>query len=182
MQGNIQLTSEIFWVSAAVTALIDAGLLFLILRLIRPERFLQIRVPMIITAGVFWGILGVMVVRSFWVAYYQYFYPRWMGDWGIFVFGPGIGIVLAVLFYWIAARFRSRPIPVFLALVGIEAFLEHLIGIYSFRIMDIPSFRGVSPLSVLAFSVPEYVCYWCVIILMAVLILAAAGRKTPIPY
>jgi hypothetical protein len=63
MQGNIQLTSEIFWVSAAVTALIDAGLLFLILRLIRPERFLQIRVPMIITAGVFWGILGVLVVR-----------------------------------------------------------------------------------------------------------------------
>jgi hypothetical protein len=170
MQGSIQLTSKIFWVSAAVAALIDAGLLFLILRLIRPERFIQIRVPVIVTAGVFWGILGVWLVRSFWVAYYQYFYPRWMGDWGIFVFGPGIGMILAIVFYWIIARFRSRPIPVFFALVGIEAFLEHLMGIYSFRIMDIPSFRGVSPLSVLVFSVPEYIFYWSLILLAAFLV------------
>jgi len=181
MQGNIQLTSEMFWVSAAVTALIDAGLMFLILRMVRPERFFQIRVPVIVAAGVFWGILGVLVVRSFWVVYYQYFYPRWMGDWGIFAFGPGIGVVLAVLFYWIVARFRSHPIPVFFTLVGIEAFLEHLLGIYNFRIMDILMFQGVSPLSVLVFSVPEYVCYWCVI-LLAGLILAAAGRKAPIPH
>ena len=180
MQGSIQLTSEIFWVSAAVAALIDAGLLFLILRLIPPERFFQIRVPVIVAAGVFWGILSVWVVRSFWVGYYQYFYPRWIGDWGIFVFGPGVGIVLAALFYWIVARFRSRPIPVFFALVGIEAFLEHLLGIYTFRIMDIPMFQGVSPLSVLVFSVPEYVCYWCVTLLLAGLIPVAAGRKAPI--
>jgi hypothetical protein len=180
MQGSIQLTSDTFWKSAAIAALIDAGLLLLILRLIRPERFFQIRLPVIVSAGVFWGVLGAVVVRSNWVGYYQYFYPRWMGIWGIILFGPSIGMVLAIVFYWIVSRFRGHPIPVFFTLVGIEALLEHLMGIYTFRIMDIPSFRGVSPLSVLVFSVPEYILYWCVILLLAFLayaVIRAANRN-----
>jgi hypothetical protein len=180
MPDAVQLTSDIFWESAAIAALIDAGLLLLIARLIRPERFFQIRLPVIVSAGIFWGVLGVVVVRSNWVGYYQYFYPQWMGTWGIYLFGPSIGMVLAIVFYWIVSRFRGHPVPVFFTLVGIEAFLEHLMGIYSFRIMDIPSFRGVNPLSVLVFSVPEYILYWCVILLLAILVyvgIRAASRN-----
>jgi hypothetical protein len=173
---NIQLTSEIFWQSAALAALMDAGLLFLALRLVRPARFFQIRTAVIVSAGVFWGIMGVLVVRSFWSAYYQFFYPRWMGDWGILVFGPSIGMVLAVLFYWIARRFRSRPIPAFFLAVGVEALLEHLMGIYFFKIMEIPMFLGVNPLSILVFSIPEYILYWSVILLAAFLIQRVASR------
>jgi len=176
MQGSIQLTSEIFWESTAVAVLIDAVLIFIILRLIHPERFFQIRSQVIVSAGVFWGILGVLVVRLFWDDYYRYFYPGWMGSWGIFIFGPSIGMVLAIVFYWIVSWFRGHPIPAFFTLVGIEAFLEHLMGIYSFRIMDIPSFQGVSPLSVLVFSVPEYIFYWSVILLAAFLVQRASSR------
>lgn len=168
MAEEVSLTLATFWESAAIAALIDAGLLLLISRLIRPERFFQIRLPAIVSAGVFWGILGVWVVRSYWVEYYQYFYPRWMGDWGIFVFGPAIGMVHAIIFYWIASWFRSHPLPVFFTLVGIEAFLEHFIlGIFSFHIMEIPMFQGINPLSILVFSVPEYILYWSVILLLA---------------
>jgi hypothetical protein len=90
-----------------------------------------------------------------------------MHDWGIVLFGPSIGMVLAVLFFWIARHFGNRPIPVFFLAVGVEAVIEHLMGIYSFKIMDIPMFRGVSPLSVLVFSIPEYIFYWSVILLAA---------------
>jgi hypothetical protein len=175
MPGTNALTSELFWQSAAIAAVMDAGLIFVILRLITSDRFFQIRLPVIVSAGVFWGILGAVVVRSSWVGYYQYFYPRWIGVWGIFLFGPSIGIVLAIVFYWIVSHFRGYPIPVFFTLVGIEAFLEHLMGIYIFRIMDIPSIRGVNPLSVLVFSAPEYILYWCVILLLA--FLAYAGVR-----
>jgi hypothetical protein len=174
--SNIHLTSDVFWQSAALAALMDAGLLFLVLRLVRPARFFHMRLAVIVSAGVFWGILGVLVVRSFWAAYYQFFYPRWMGDWGIFVFGPSIGMVLAFLFYWIARRVRSHPIPAFFLAVGVEALLEHLMGIYSFRIMAIPMFSGVNPLSILAFSIPEYILYWSIILLAAFLVQGAYSR------
>jgi len=181
MQETLSLTSEIFWQSAVAAALLDAGLMVLLLRLISPERFFQLPRPLIVSAGIFWGILGIFVVRSFWDGYYRYFYPEWMHGWGIVVFAPSIGMVLAVLFCWIAFRFRGRPIAAFFIAVGVEALLEHLLGIYSFKIMDIPMFSGVNPLSVLIFSIPEYILYWGAILLVAFLVqrLTLRFRSSP---
>jgi hypothetical protein len=174
--GSIQLTSGIFWQSAMIAAVLDAGLLLIVWRLIPPDRFFPLRRYVIVLAGVFWGLLGISIVLYFWDGYYQYFYPGWMRGWGIVLFAPSIGAVLAVLFYWIAGRFRSRPIPVFFLAVGAESFLEHLMGIQSLQIMQIPMFRGVDPLSVLVFSIPEYILYWSVILLTALLIHRVAAR------
>jgi hypothetical protein len=168
--GNISLRSDMFWQSALIAAVLDAGLIYIILRLITPDRFFRIARPLIICAGVFWGLLGISIVRYFWEGYYQYFYPGWMHGWGIILFAPSIGAVSAVLFYWIAGRFRNHPIPVFLLAAGVESLLEHLLGIQSLHIMQIPMFRGVDPLSVLVFSIPEYILYWSVILLAAFVI------------
>jgi hypothetical protein len=181
MSADIVLTSEIFWQSALIAAVLDAGLIAIILRLITPDRFFNLRRPLIVSAGIFWGMLGIFIVQSFWDDYYRYFYPTWMHGWGIILFGPAIGVVLAILFYWIARRFRSHPIQAFLILVGIEALLEHLMGIYSFKIMDIPMFRGVSLFSILAFSIPEYIFYWCLIILATFLVQQGYARIMGIP-
>jgi hypothetical protein len=170
MSADIVLTSDTFWQSALIAAVLDAGLIAVILRLIALERFFHLQRPLIVCAGIFWGMLGVFIVQSFWDDYYRYFYPSWMHGWGIILFAPCLGMLMAILFYWIARRFRSHPIPAFLFLVGIEALLEHLLGIYSLKIMDIPMFRGVSPFSILAFSIPEYIFYWCLIILAAFLV------------
>jgi hypothetical protein len=157
------------------------GLILLILWWIAPDRFFRMQKPLIVSAGIFWGMLGIFIVQSFWDDYYRYFYPTWMHGWGIILFGPAIGVVLAILFYWIARRFRSHPIQAFLILVGIEALLEHLMGIYSFKIMDTPMFRGVSLFSILAFSIPEYIFYWCLIILAAFLVQQGYARIMGIP-
>jgi hypothetical protein len=174
--GEIKLTSDIFWQSALIAAFADAGLIFIILRLVTLESFFRLVKPLIVSAGVFWGLLGILIVQSFWDGYYQYFYPGWMHGWGIVLFAPSIGMVLAVIFYWIARRFRSHPIPAFFIAVGVEALLEHLMGIYSFKIMEIPMFQGVNPLSVLVFSIPEYIFYWSVILLAAFAVQSAAAR------
>ncbi len=174
--GNIPLGSDTFWQSALIAAVLDAGLIYVILRLINPDRFFRLSRPLIIWAGVFWGLLGISIVQYFWDGYYQYFYPGWMHGWGIVLFAPSIGMVLAVLFSRIAGIFRSHPIPVFFLAVGVEALLEHLMGIYSLKIMDIPMFRGVNPLSVLAFSIPEYILYWSVILLAAYVVQRISAR------
>ena len=108
MLANIVLTSEIFWQSALIAAILDAGLIAIILRLITPERFFNLRRPLVVSAGIFWGVLGIFIVQSFWEEYYRFFYPGWMHGWGIILFGPAIGAVLATLFYWIARRFKSH--------------------------------------------------------------------------
>jgi hypothetical protein len=177
--GEIKLTSDIFWQSALIAAFADAGLIFIILRLVTPESFFRLAKPLIVSAGVFWGLLGIFIVQSVWEGYYRYFYPGWMHGWGIVLFGPSIGMVLAVLFYSLARRFRSHPIPAFFLAVGVEALIEHLMGIYSLKIMDIPMFLGVNPLSVLVFSVPEYILYWSVILLAAFLIQRVYSRFRP---
>jgi hypothetical protein len=174
--GDSKLTSEIFWQGAWIAAVADAGLLFILFRLIPPDRFFPLRRFVIVVTGVFWGLLGISVVQYFWDGYYQYFYPAWMHGWGIALFAPSIGAVLAVLFDWIAGRFRNHPIPVFLLAVGVESLLEHLMGIQSLHIMQIPMFRDVDPLSVLVFSIPEYIFYWGVILLAAVLVQGAYSR------
>ena len=176
MQENLRLTSDIFWTSAALAALIDAGLFILLHRLVRPERFSPLRLPLILSAGVFWGGMGVAVVRSFWTGYYRYFYPGWMHGWGIVLFGPSIGMVLAVLFFWIARHFRNHPMSVFFLAVGAEALIEHWMGIYAFRIMDIPMFQEVSTLSVLVFSIPKYIFYWSIILIAAFLAQRVSSR------
>jgi hypothetical protein len=174
--GNFQLTSEIFWQSALITAVLDAGLIFFIQRLITPDRFFRLSRPLVVSAGVFWGLLGIIIVQSFWDGYYRFFYPGWMHGWGIVLFAPSIGMVLAVLFYWITLRFRSHPVPAFFIAVGVEALLEHLMGVYSLKIMEIPMFQGVNPLSVLVFSIPEYILYWSVILLAAFLVQRGFSR------
>jgi hypothetical protein len=168
--GNFQLTSVIFWQSALIAAVLDAGLIFFIRRLITPDRFFRLSRPLVVSAGIFWGLLGISIVQSFWDGYYRFFYPGWMHGWGIVLFAPSIGMVLTILFYWIARRFRSHPIPAFFIAVGVEALMEHLMGIYSLKIMEIPMFFGVNPLSMLVFSIPEYVLYWSVILLAAFLV------------
>ena len=64
---------------------------------------------------------------------------------------------------------------VFFLAAGVEAGIEHLMGIYLFKIIRIPMFMGVNPLSVLVFSIPEYVFDWSLILLAAFVVQKAAS-------
>lgn len=121
MPANITLTSELFWQCSLIAAAEDGALIVVIRRLIPADLFFHLRRPLVVSAGIFWGALGISIVRSFWVGYYRYFYPGWMHAWGIVLFAPSIGMALAVLFSWIARLFRSRPIMVFFLAAGVEA-------------------------------------------------------------
>jgi len=139
---------------------------------LRPESFRALpQVSFIIGAAVFWGALAALLIGYGWALYYAHFVPVWYrlaGPLGAIVLYP----VLALLIRWVSLRLPGNPTVVFCLLGGLEAIPEHAVGIYRFRILEIPVLQGLSPASVFVFSYFEYVVYWGVTLMLA----AVAGR------
>ena len=150
--------------------LIDAAFVLLLIWRIKPRRFRALKWPLAGTAAIFWSIFGIVLVRMFWETYYQHFYPGWFRSGGILLFVPILFGALALAFQWLALKIPGNPIINFCLLVGLESLLEHLVGIYAFKILEIPMLQAASPASIFAFSFPEYVFYWCIVISIAVLL------------
>jgi hypothetical protein len=162
--SNVPLTSAALWQDAVVVALIAAIWVTILVRRIDRARFGQLRWPLVAMSAVFWSALGTILVQVFWGDYYRYFYPGWLHDGGILVMTIPSGAVLALLFHWMAPHLPGHPLVAFCLLGGLKSWLDHLCGIYIFKILDIPLLQGVSPASILAFALPEYVVYWCIVI------------------
>jgi hypothetical protein len=153
--------------------LIDAAFILLLAWRIKPVRFRELRWPLAGTAALSWSIFGLALVWIFWDSYYQYFYPAWFRSGGILVFVPVVFGALALAFHWLAFKIPGHPLVSFCILAGLESVLEHLVGIYGLKVIQVPMLQGASPISVLAFAFPEYIFYWCIVISIAALLQAA---------
>ncbi len=167
---NFRIPSEQFWLSAAVTAVVDAIFILILIWRIKPSRFRELRWTLVGTAAVLWSGFAVFLVSAFWDSYYRHFYPGWFHSGGVLVFVPLLFGFLAWVFHWLALRLPGNPILTFSLLCGAESVLEHLGGICAFHILEIPLLQGASPASILAFCFPEYIFYWCIVIGLAALV------------
>ena len=154
---------------SVIITLVDVVLVLLLIWRIKPSRFRELKWTLVGTAAVSWSIFGFFLVWVFWGTYYQFFFPGWFRYGGILIFVPVLYGLFALAFYWLALRVPGNPILIFCLLAGLEAVLEHLWGIYGLKILEIPFLKGVSMASILAFSFPEYIFYWCIIIGIAFL-------------
>jgi hypothetical protein len=124
-----------------------------------------------IGSALFWGVFAALMIAYAWSFYYVHFVPAWYryaAPLGAAVLYP----LLAHLIRWASLRLPGNPAVTFCLLGGLEAIPEHAVGIYRFRILDIPMLQGVSPGSVFLFAYFEYVVYWGV----ALMLVAAASR------
>lgn len=163
------IPSSQFWLSAALMAIVAVIFLLILTWRIKPARFRELRWTLVGTAAIVWSGFAVFLVLAFWDSFYRYFYPGWLHSGGVLLFVPPVYGALAWVFHWLALRLPGNPIVNFSLLGGTESLLEHLWGIYAFRILEIPLLQGSSPASILAFCFPEYVFYWCVVISLAAL-------------
>lgn len=169
---NVAVTSEMLWLSAFVTALMDVGLVLFLARRIQPPRFKQLHWPVVLASCVFWMSLGLFFFETTWESFYAMFLPdpveRSLARSALeLLLYPVVGLVL----WWLAARLPGNPAVTFCLLGGLEAVPEHLWGIYRLGMLDkVPFLRQASPASVLAFAVPEYILYWGSTLGMAMLI------------
>ena len=169
---DIKITSEMLWLSAVITALIDVGLILFLTRRIQRPRFRRLHWPVALAAGVFWVSYGFMLFALTWESFYAKFLPdpanRSLARSILELLPyPIIGLVL----WWLAVRLPGNPAVNFCLLGGVQSVPEHLWGIYRLGILDKVSFlQQASAASVLAFAVPEYILYWGSILSIAMLI------------
>ena len=166
---DVVLTSEMLWWSALVTALIDVGLVLFLARRTGRSRFRQLHWPIVLASGIFWMSLGLFYFATTWTSFYARFLPdpanrspaRFLFELLLY---PALGLAM----WWLAARLPGNPVVTYCLLGGLEALPEHLWGIYRLGMLDkVPFLREASPISVLAFAVPEYALYWGSVLAMA---------------
>jgi hypothetical protein len=170
MPVNLKVLSGQLWMDSGIIALVDVAFVLLLIWRIKPSRFRELKWTLVVTAAAFWSIFGIVLVSAFWDTYYQYFFPTWFHSGGVLIFVPILYGLFALAFYWLALRIPGNPILNFCFLAGLESVLEHLWGIYGLKILEIPLLQEASPASMLTFSFPEYIFYWCIVISIAVLI------------
>jgi hypothetical protein len=169
---DVNITSEMLWLSGFVTALIDIGLVLFLARQTQPSRFRQLHWPIVLAAGVFWMSYGLILFQVAWESFYARFLPhpadrspsRLILELLLY---PVVGLVL----WWLAARLPGNPAVSFCLLGGLQSVPEHMWGICRLGMLDrIPFLQEVSPAAVLAFAVPEYILYWASTLGIALLI------------
>ncbi len=173
---NLYVSSAQFWMSAGITAIVDVIFILVLAWRIKPAHFRDLKWLLVGTAALFWGLFSVWLVQLFWDAYYQAFYPPWFRSGGILLYVPLVYGLFAWAFHWLALRLPGYPVVTFSLLCGAESLIEHVWGLYGFKILQVPLLQQASPASVLAFSFPEYILYWCIVISVAALIQGGLQR------
>jgi hypothetical protein len=166
---DVVVTSEMLWWSALVTALIDVGLVLFLTRRIGRSQFRQLGWPIVLASGVFWMGYGLLLFTATWGSFYAWFLPDPANrSLARFLFELLLYPALGLAMWWLASRLPGNPAVTFCLLGGLEALPEHLWGIFRLGMLDkVPFLREASPISVLAFAVPEYVLYWGSVLVMA---------------
>ena len=169
MPVDIQATSQLYWIAALITALVDLLLIWWLVRWLDKITFRQLQPGLTIASMVFWSVLYTWAANAFWNSCYQFLFPEWVPR-IVFPFGVLVGL-LGYLFWWISLRLPGNPLWWFILLGGFHSLLAHFPVIYIENILDnCPILVGVSSSSVLVFGIFEFIFYWCIILIISALV------------
>lgn len=175
MPADIKATSDLYWVSAIITALIDSVFVSLLTWRIRRLRFRQLSVTLIVVSSIFWSLLYTIAAWAFWDSCYSYIFSNWV-RWLVPIYGVLLGGV-ALLFWWLALRLPGNPVVNFCILGGLHSLPGHLFGGYGRGLLQkCPILHNVSPASALVFGIFEFVFYWSVVISIAAMLRSGYER------
>jgi hypothetical protein len=164
-----QITSKLFWNATFVTIIIDILLILIIMRLVSPELFKNIKWFLSVSAffvyAIIWLIFGSYM---FWDVAYRLIFPSW-SRW-LLPLGFGFLYGLLALAFWYISKYIGRWQSVcFVILGGFMSLVGHSVGI-SRGLFQIPLLANASAVSMLTFGIFEFVFYWCAIIYLSLFI------------
>lgn len=167
--GTVQVTSDLLWRAALITALIDVPLLLIAAHWVSPEVFRKLKWYLasaaLVVYAALWGTFGSVL---YWDEVYQAIFPAW-SRWLL----PGYGLLfaaVAIAFWRISLLAAKWQVVWFCLLGGLVSLVGHSIGI-SRGLLRVPMLAEASAVSALVFGVFEFILYWC-----AIVGLGAAGR------
>lgn len=166
VDGKMNINELDVWLSTLIFIVLDLMILAPLIIKFQDNGVKHTAASIGATSALFWGILAVALIFSFWDFFYQFFYPnwtRWLVPLDFLLYGAiGLGM------WWLAARMPGSAVLWFVLLGGSEGFIEHILGIYGFRILEkVPWLGGVTAFPVLVFSFFEYIFYWAVVAWLA---------------
>ena len=166
---DVVLTDTHMWKSTIFAGPLAVLLMLLLVYLVKETLFQRLSKALAITAGLFWCLLYTSMGWWAWDWCYSFLFPGWV-YWVIPVYGILIG-PLALGLWWLAKRIPGNPVLIFLLLGGLQSLPGHLHGIYGRGLLEkCPLLRQVSPASALVFGVFEFIIYWSVVLILAVLL------------
>ena len=157
------MTSSFFWTSALVAALVDVGLVGLLVRRVSDHEFRQLGTAVPFAGVLFWSALWTAVILAYWGEFYSYAFPLWVRQ-----FPPILGFIYGAtgfVLWWLAKRIPGKSVANYCLLGGVEGLVTHIWAIYRMDVLaDPPMLRGVSAPSVLTFAFFEKVFYWSAVL------------------
>jgi hypothetical protein len=169
-----RVNSTLYWQVTPVAAAIDGLLALVPIGCLSPERFRQLRWPVVATSALFWAGLWAVVMSSdfIWQMSYRYVFAAWL-RWAMPLLAALYYGAAAWLIWWLALHLPGRPVLTFLLLGGLISLPGHLWAITVGGILDTPLLRHVGPAPALIFGFFEFIFYWSLILGMAALPLVA---------
>lgn len=164
-----RVTSEILWQGALIFAMIDALFVTMLVRQIKPQMFKQLRSFLMITSGIVWFVIWMLMSAFFWDPVYHYVFPAW-ARW---IIPPVYGLLfalVALVLWWLSFRLPSQPVLNFCILGGLWGTVTHLWGITRGLIDKPPMLQGVSPTAVAVMPIFEFIFYWSLILTVSSLL------------
>ncbi len=176
METEFQVTSQLYWIGALVTALMDIGLVTLLVWRVKPERFRKLQWPLVIVSTIFWTTLWYVVMwNAFaWETSFRHVFQPWQR----WVWPPVYGVVsggVTWLLWRLSLRLPGNPALSFLLLGGLVSFVDHFFAIRN-GVMQTPLLQDVSIASALTFGFFEFIFYWSVILAISSLLYKGASH------
>ena len=150
----------------------QGGKLSLLAWRVRPATFRQFRGELLITTAVFWCGLWLWAVGYFWDPVYHYVFPPW-SRWLLPLFQAALTASVAALAWWISGRMRLHPVLSYCLAGGLWGMLSHLCAVQLGIVAKPPLLQGANPLAAAIIAIFEFMFYWCVIIIAALLVRTA---------
>ena len=159
---DIKVTSDILWKSAMIFALIDAVLIGILRKLVKPDDLFRMKWRLVFFMALFFCILfGSVVSIIFWDPVYSYVFPprmRW-------IIPPAYGLLFSAVglfFWWLAFHLPANPIVNFCILGGLWGLASHILAILRGILEKPPMLQGASPISALTIAAFEFIFYWSI--------------------
>lgn len=175
---GFHITTGILLQGVMIFAALDAILLPLIARLIKPDLFRGFKWVLVVISGLTWFLIWKTVLTFFWDSAYQFVFPGWGRVWLPYLFGLLMATV-SLLFWWLAGQRSRNPIVVFCLLTGVWGILTHTWAIHQGILSKPPLLQGASPLAALLLAFFEYISYWCIISLVSAGVYWTGSKISP---
>ena len=165
-QTGLKVTTEVLWRAAVIFALMDTVFVIVMAKKIKPHIFRELKLSLVISSGIYWAAVWMLMVSFFWAPVYKYVFPGW-ARWLI---PPVYGLFFAgisLLFWWMSIRLPGHPTVNFCILGGIWGMITHMWGIHRGLLEKPPMLQGVSPVAASVMPIFEFIFYWCIILVLA---------------